>query len=116
MSIWQNFKETDHTFEKKFFKAIIFFALALIVFIILSKLLDRNPEIKTLFVQQSTAKDFLLYRSWAICLFIHCLSRIAQFLGGRDRIQFIGFLTIFSFLGNFLDMLGNMLCMANNQF
>lgn len=69
MSIWQNFKETDHTFEKKFFKAIIFFAFALIVFIILGKLLDRNPEVKTLFVQNSRLLKIFFFTGLGLSVF-----------------------------------------------
>ncbi len=69
MSIWQNFKETDHTFEKKFFKAIIFFAVALIVFIILGKLLDRNPEVKTFFVQNSPLLKVFFFTGLGLSVF-----------------------------------------------
>lgn len=69
MSIWQNFKETDHTFEKKFFKAIIFFAFALIVFIVLTKLLDRIPEIKTLFHDNSRLLKIFFFTGLGLSVF-----------------------------------------------
>ena len=69
MSIWQNFKATDHTFEKKFFKAIMLFAFALIVFIILGKILDRNPEVKTLFVQNSRLLKIFFFTALGLSVF-----------------------------------------------
>lgn len=69
MSIWQNFKETDHTFEKKFFKAIIFFAFAFMVFVLLYKLLDRTPEIKTLFLNNSRLLAIFFFTGLGLAVF-----------------------------------------------
>lgn len=69
MSIWQNFKATDHSFEKKFFKAIIFFVVALITFFLLSKILDSNTEVKTLFVQNSRLLKIFFFTAIGLSVF-----------------------------------------------
>lgn len=69
MSIWQNFKATDHSFEKKFFKAIIFFVVALITFFLLAKILDSNPGIKTLFVQNSQLLKIFFFTALGLSVF-----------------------------------------------
>lgn len=69
MSIWQNFKATDHTFEKKFFKTIILFAFAIIIFLVLAKLLDRNPEVKTLFLNNSRLLKIFIFTGLGLSAF-----------------------------------------------
>jgi hypothetical protein len=50
MSIWQNFKETDHSFEKKFFGAIFLMALCIAGLVLIGNLFDQIPDVKKLFV------------------------------------------------------------------
>jgi len=54
MSIWQNFKDTDHKFEKKFFGLIALLALSITFFYFTEKLFDRLSDIKHLFVDNSS--------------------------------------------------------------
>jgi hypothetical protein len=53
MSIWQNFKDTDHEFEKKFFGVLALLTVSIIFFYFTGKLFDKLSDIKHLFVDNS---------------------------------------------------------------
>jgi hypothetical protein len=59
MSVWQNFKDADHSFEKKFFGVIISMALMIFVFFLLDKAFDNIPYVKRLFL--NNGKLFLYF-------------------------------------------------------
>lgn len=69
MSILQNFKDTDHTFEKKFFKVIVFFAIALLVCFLIFTLLDKNEEVKSLFLHNSRLLKIFLFTGLGLSVF-----------------------------------------------
>ena len=54
MSVWQNFKDADHEFEKKFFGVLTLLALSIIFFYFTGKLFDKLNDIKHLFVDNSS--------------------------------------------------------------
>jgi hypothetical protein len=48
MSVWQNFKDTDHIFEKKFFGIIILMAIGICIFYLIDKAFGNIPDAKRL--------------------------------------------------------------------
>jgi len=53
MSILQNFKDADHTFEKKFFGAILTMALLVAIFFFIDRTFDKIPDVKHLFINNA---------------------------------------------------------------
>jgi len=53
MSIWQNFKDADHEFEKKFFGVLFIVPTGLIFFYLIDLFLNKNPDFKYLFLNYS---------------------------------------------------------------
>ena len=68
MSIWQNFKETDHSFEKKFFGAILLMALAITFFYFMDKAFDLLPDVKKLFTDNG--KYFIAFLILAVVTYL----------------------------------------------
>ncbi|MFN4008176.1 MAG: hypothetical protein ACK4HE_11760 [Chitinophagaceae bacterium] len=66
MSILQNFKDTDHTFEKNFFKAIFGIALCIAFFFFIGKTFDKIPDVKKLFVDNGKLFRWFLFSSIGI--------------------------------------------------
>jgi hypothetical protein len=58
MSVWQNFKETDHSFEKKFFGVIFLVAASMGFFLFADKALKAVPDVRKLFVDNSSSFIF----------------------------------------------------------
>jgi hypothetical protein len=54
MSVWQNFKDTDHEFEKKFFGVIALLGLSITICYLTEKLFDKLSDIKHLLVDNSS--------------------------------------------------------------
>jgi magnesium-transporting ATPase (P-type) len=63
MSILQNFKDTDHTFEKNFFKAIFGIAICIAFFFFIDKSFDKIPDVKKLFVDNGKLFRWFLFSS-----------------------------------------------------
>lgn len=69
MSIWQNFKETDHTFEKKFFKVIFFAAITISVCVLTSKVTYKIPEVESFFKDNHLLLKVFLFTGIGLCIF-----------------------------------------------
>lgn len=54
MSIWKNFKETDHSFEKRFIGAILLISLAIVFFFLIDEIFGLKPDVRKLFIDNST--------------------------------------------------------------
>lgn len=67
MSIWQNFREADHSFEKKFFGVIFLFAAGMAFFFLADKALDTVPGIRKLFVDNRSS--FIFFSMTLIIIF-----------------------------------------------
>lgn len=50
MSILQNFKDTDHSFEKKFFFVILCMAFSIGLFFLIDMIFDKIPDVKNMFL------------------------------------------------------------------
>ena len=68
MSIWQNFKETDHAFEKRFIGAILLMALAIASFFLIEEIFGLMPDVRKLFVDNSTYFIGFLIAAIVTCL------------------------------------------------
>jgi magnesium-transporting ATPase (P-type) len=71
MSILQNFKDTDHTFEKKFFGAILCIALCVAIFFLIDKTFDKIPEVKRLFIDNGKFFRWFLFASIGVLIFTY---------------------------------------------
>lgn len=54
MSVWQNFKDTDHEFEKKFLGGLLLLTIAIPFFYFMGKLFDKLRDIEHLFDENSS--------------------------------------------------------------
>lgn len=61
MSIWQNFKDTDHSFEKKFFGVIFSMVVIICFFLLVDKILNTFPSVKRLFINNSEIFLFFIF-------------------------------------------------------
>lgn len=69
MSVFQNFKNADHTFEKNFFKAIFGIALCIALFFFIDKTFDKVPDVKKLFVDNGRFFRWFLFSSIGVFIF-----------------------------------------------
>lgn len=69
MSIWQNIKEADYTFEKLLFKWLGIVLIGITFFFLVDKAFDLVPDIKKLFRDNSSLFSFFLL-SFAVTVFI----------------------------------------------
>lgn len=51
MAIWQNFKDTDHEFEKKFFTSIALLITVIFLYYLFDLAVDKFPDVRILFLQ-----------------------------------------------------------------
>jgi hypothetical protein len=58
MSIWQNFKETDHSFEKKFFRAIVMMGATVALLFFADRALNKVPHVRKLFTDHGNSFIF----------------------------------------------------------
>lgn len=63
MSIFQNFKNTDHSVEKIIFSSIIGLSLSLALFFLADNLLHKFPDVKKLFVDNTTGFRWFQFSS-----------------------------------------------------
>jgi magnesium-transporting ATPase (P-type) len=71
MSILKNFKDTDHTFEKNFFKAIFGIALCIAFFFLIDKTFDKIPDLKRLFIDNGKFFRWFLFSSIGVLIFTY---------------------------------------------
>jgi hypothetical protein len=69
MSIWQNFKEADHSFEKNFFKVIFFAAITISACVLISKVTIEIPEVKLFFATNQFLLKVFLFTGIGLCIF-----------------------------------------------
>src|SRR4051812_15347724 len=69
MSILQNFKDTDHAFEKKFFGTILTLALCVAFFFFVDKAFDKIPDVKRLFVDNGKIFRWFIFSSIGVFIF-----------------------------------------------
>ena len=60
MSVWQNFKDTDHEFEKKFFGVIILMALIICIYFLVDKTFENIPDAKRLFLSNGRLFSYFI--------------------------------------------------------